>query len=238
MYALHVTIFINVLADFMLLSPLCSQGSLYGCFFLSSNVLLAYTAYAIGTASLGPSNLAIMSMAMHSGRKYALIFALGVAFGSAFWGFLAALGLSSILIQYAEVLVAMKILGGLYLLWLAYKSARATLVGTPVVFGQVQATLSSVPKIFFQGALMHLSNPKAIFVWLSIVALALPAHTSTSDALWIVAGSLPIGIFVFCCYALLFSTHAAKALYLRTKRYFDGTLAVLFGYAGWRMLRQ
>ena len=205
-------------------------------FSLGSNVFLAYTAYAVGTASPGPSNLAIMSMAMHSGRKMALIFALGVAFGSAFWGFLAALGLSSILIQYAEVLIVIKILGGLYLFWLAFKSARAALAKAYVIPPQAQATPSSASKIFFQGALMHLSNPKAIFVWLSIVALALPAHTSTSDALWIVTGSLPIGIFVFCAYALLFSTHRAKALYLRTKRYFDGTLALLFGYAGWRML--
>jgi len=203
---------------------------------LSSNALLAYSAYAIGTASPGPSNLAIMSMAMHTSRKQALIFALGVAFGSAFWGFLAALGLSTLLIQYAEVLIAIKILGGLYLFWLAYKSARSAFAKTYIIPHQTRATSSSTLKLFFQGALMHLSNPKAIFVWLSIVALALPANTHTSDALWIVVGSLPIGIFVFCAYALLFSTPTAKAFYLRTKRYFDGTLATLFGYAGWQML--
>lgn len=203
---------------------------------LSSNALLAYTAYAIGTASPGPSNLAIMSMAMHSSRKHALIFALGVTFGSAFWGFLAALGLSTLLIQYAEVLIAIKILGGLYLLWLAFKAARSALCKSHFSPQQTLVSPTSNLKIFFQGALMHLSNPKAIFVWLSIVALALPAQTSTRDALWIVVGSLPIGISVFCTYALLFSTQSAKNIYIRTKRYFDGTLAILFGYAGWHLL--
>jgi threonine/homoserine/homoserine lactone efflux protein len=83
---------------------------------------------------------------------------------------------------------------------------------------------------------MHLTNPKAIFVWLSIVALALPASAHRSDALLIVAGCIPIGLAVFCSYALIFSTMPARRAYLRTRRWFDGSLAVLFGYAGIRML--
>jgi threonine/homoserine/homoserine lactone efflux protein len=57
----------------------------------SAHVLLAYIAYFIGTASPGPSNLAIMSLAMRSGRKAALTFALGVVSGSFCWALLASL---------------------------------------------------------------------------------------------------------------------------------------------------
>lgn len=41
--------------------------------FLSANVLIAYTAYLVGTVSPGPSNLAIMSLAMGAGRKAILV---------------------------------------------------------------------------------------------------------------------------------------------------------------------
>jgi threonine/homoserine/homoserine lactone efflux protein len=83
---------------------------------------------------------------------------------------------------------------------------------------------------------MHLTNPKAIFVWLSIVALALPPNAHHNEALLIVAGCVPIGIAVFCGYALVFSTTPARQAYMRTRRWFDGALAILFGYAGIRML--
>lgn len=93
--------------------------------FLSANLLLAYLAYFVGTASPGPSNLAIMSIVSHSGRRAAFAFAAGVMSGSFFWVMLAALGLSAILVAYSRFLLAVKIAGGLYLLWLACKSGRA-----------------------------------------------------------------------------------------------------------------
>jgi threonine/homoserine/homoserine lactone efflux protein len=205
-------------------------------YFLSANLLLAYSAYALGTASPGPSNLAVMATAMHAGRKSATIFALGVVSGSTLWGLLAAFGLSAAMSQYSQTLIVMKLLGGLYLLWLAFKSAKSafsvhsTFVASPTTENESSAML------FMRGAAMHLTNPKAIFVWLSIVALALPADAKWSSALLVVVGCIPIGVFIFCGYALLFSTRSARQIYARSRRWFDGTLAVLFGYAGIRLL--
>ena len=51
--------------------------------------------------------------------------ALGVATGSFTWALLTVFGLSAILATYASALLAIKIFGGLYLLWLAYKSLRS-----------------------------------------------------------------------------------------------------------------
>lgn len=71
--------------------------------FVTADVLIAYGAYFVGTASPGPSNLAIMSLAMSGGRRAALTFALGVVSGSFFWALLASLGLSAMLASYSEV---------------------------------------------------------------------------------------------------------------------------------------
>lgn len=204
--------------------------------FLTANLVLAYSAYALGTASPGPSNLSVMATAMHSGRRPAVIFSMGVVSGSTVWGLLAAFGLSTILAQYSQALIAMKILGGIYLLWLAFKSAKSALKPNALLIEPGTELQRSVMGLYLQGAAMHLTNPKAIFVWLSIVALALPTSAHLSDALLIVAGCIPIGLAVFCSYALIFSTMPARRAYLRTRRWFDGSLAVLFGYAGIRML--
>ena len=201
---------------------------------VTTNLVLAYSAYAIGVASPGPSNLAIMGTAMTAGRRPALLMALGVISGSLFWGFLAAFGLSALLAAYAGALVALKLLGGLYLLWLAFKSARSAL--RPHADILLQGAADHGLRIYTRGALMHLTNPKAIFVWLSIVALAVPVGARTQDALLVVCGCVPIGAAIFCGYALAFSTAAARRGYLAVRRGFEAGLALMFGYAGLRLL--
>jgi threonine efflux protein len=203
--------------------------------FLSANVLLAYTAYFIGTASPGPSNLAIISLAMGSGRKAAFAFALGVMSGSFSWALLASLGLSAVLATYSQLLVAVRVVGGLYLLWLAWKSARSAL--TPQMpLAHTTRTPDSSQRLYVRGLLLHLTNPKAILVWLSIVSLAVPATGGTSHTAPVVLGCMGIGVFVFSSYAVLFSTGTARRAYGSIRRWLDGSLAVVFSVAGVKLL--
>jgi threonine efflux protein len=213
---------------------------------ISANLLLAYSLYAVGVASPGPSNLAIMATAMNTGRKPALILALGVICGSLFWGLLAAFGLTALLATYSHLLIIMKLVGGCYLLWLAYRSARSAIsMSSPS--GSVLAQIESNDiNIFLRGACIHLTNPKAIFVWLSIVTLSMPTYspaagaltgaTQAGDALIVVLGCGVLGAVVFGSYALLFSTARARRIYVKLRRWFEGVLALLFGYAGYRVL--
>ena len=204
--------------------------------FLSANLVLAYSAYTLGAASPGPSNLAVMATAMNSGRRHALVFALGVVSGSTVWGMLAAFGLAAVMAQYSKALIAMKVLGGLYLLWLSFKSLRSALAVRPPAQVDAAAGHGTNLSLYLRGAAMHLTNPKAIFTWLSIVTLALPADVQRGDALLIVAGCALIGLGVFGGYAIVFSTRSARTLYFRMRRGVDGMLAAVFGYAGIRML--
>ncbi|TDG04446.1 LysE family translocator [Paraburkholderia guartelaensis] len=204
-----------------------------GSAFFSTNLLLAYTAYFIGTASPGPSNLAIMSIAASHGRKAAMMFALGVISGSMFWATVASLGVSAALIAYSQFIIAIKIFGGLYLLWLAFKSGRNALSTTAASALQVERT-PTLRSIYLRGATLHLTNPKAILVWVSIVALSSNSAGSAHGAL--IAGCAAIGCLVFGGYAVLFSTDSARKLYVRTRRALEGCLAVVFGVAGIKLL--
>ncbi|AXK61619.1 MULTISPECIES: LysE family translocator [Burkholderia] len=186
--------------------------------FFSANLLLAYTAYFVGTASPGPSNLAIMSVAANHGRKAALVFALGV---------------SAALLAWSKLLVAIKLFGGVYLLWLAFKSGRTA--WSP----NAAATLKTTPgqrlsRFYARGAMLHLTNPKAILVWVSIVALSSNGSGASHGA--VVPGCIAIGCMVFGGYALVFSTDGARRLYVRGRRAMEACLAVVFGLAGIRLL--
>jgi threonine/homoserine/homoserine lactone efflux protein len=201
--------------------------------YFSTNLLLAYAAYFVGTASPGPSNLAIMSIAASHGRKAAFMFALGVISASMFWAIVATLGVSVALIAYSQFIIAVKIFGGLYLLWLAFKSGRNALA-TAATSVQKEERTPTLTSVYARGAMLHLTNPKAILVWVSIVALSSnsvgPAHSA------VVAGCAIIGCLVFGGYAVLFSTDLARRMYVRTRRALEGCLSVVFGIAGIRLL--
>lgn len=212
----------------------------------SSQVVIAFTIYFLGVASPGPSNLAIMSTAMSSGRRPAMMLALGVIVGSGFWGVLAAFGLSAVLTHYVSLLYFMKIAAGLYLLWLAYQSARSAFFHSSLNKNhRLKSNENEVPagmnkktyqRLFVRGLLLHLTNPKAIFVWLSIVTFSVPATAPSQQVFMMVFGCSLIGIIVFLSYALLFSTAPAQRAYCRLQVFFDGLLAVLFSVAALRML--
>jgi threonine/homoserine/homoserine lactone efflux protein len=202
---------------------------------LSPALIFALTTYTIGVASPGPSNLAIMATAMTRGRSHAVALAVGVVSGSIFWGFAAAFGMSALMRTYSWSLVALKLLGGAYMLWLSWRAARAAFAPTSQPSHQEDAS-ATLRQAYVRGLTMHLTNPKAIFVWLSIVALAAPAGASSGFAFYVVASCATIGAFVFLGYAFAFSTPVARAIYARVHRWFNAALSVVFAFAGIRLL--
>ena len=202
----------------------------------SPDALLAYATYFVATASPGPSNLSIMGIAMNEGRRAALQFAAGVLCGSLFWAILAVCGLSALLAGTASLLWALKIAGGIYLLWLAWRSLRSALRPDAHLPASDRRAPEPALRLYLRGLGMHLTNAKAVLAWLAIVSLALPVAAQTSQALAVVAGCMLIGALVFGGYALLFSAVRARRLYARSRRGLEGALAVVFAAAGIRLL--
>ena len=206
---------------------------------LSSNLLLAYGAYLVGVASPGPSVLAVMGTAMAQGRARALALAAGVVAGSQIWGLSAAFGMAALMQRYSNALQLVKAAGGMYLLWLAWlaahKAIRPTAPASPPRTG-VDAGGGGYARTCARGLALHLTNPKAIFVWLSFVSLAVPPGAGQRDALAVVGRCGLISTSVFVAYALLFSTGAARRGYQAAERPINALLAGLFGLAGLKML--
>lgn len=201
------------------------------------DLLLVYATYLIATASPGPSNMAIMAVAMSRGRRPALHVAMGVVAGSQFWAILAATGLSAILATYADALFVIKVVGGLYLIYLAAKSARAALwCAVPKEPALPADAVRDRVALFRRGALMHLTNPKAVLAWIAIMSLGLRPDAPAHMLALIIGGCALLGVVVFGGYALAFSTGTMVTAYRRARRWIEGTLAVFFGFAGVRLL--
>jgi threonine/homoserine/homoserine lactone efflux protein len=202
------------------------------------HLLIVYTAYVIAAGSPGPSNMRIMGVAMHNGGRAALMLAAGVVSGSIFWGAMAATGVSAVLTRYAEALILLKIFGGLYLLYLAFKAGKAALASDAKAaahMGPSGAALSEAD-LYRRGLLMHLSNPKSILGWIALVTLGLGPDSSWHTLAAILGGCALLSVIIFGGYAIIFSTAPMVRLYRRARRWIDGLLAVCFAFAGFRLL--
>lgn len=201
------------------------------------HLLLVFTAYIVGAASPGPSNMRIMGVAMHQGRKPALMLAAGVISGSFFWGSMAATGVSAILAQYAQALFALKIVGGIYLLFLAIKAGRSALNADERLQKELAtATTVSGFGLYRRGLLMHITNPKALLGWIATMTLGLGPHATPETVVIILAGCAVLSITIFCSYAIVFSTAPMIRGYRRARRWIEGTLGLVFGAAGIKLL--
>ncbi len=203
---------------------------------ISHELILIYTTYFVATASPGPSNMAIMGTAMKKGRSAALALAGGIIGGSMLWALLATCGVLTVLATFAELLIVLKIGGGLYLLWLALKSGKSALSRSGVTEFEAGDERVAYGKLFRQGILMHVGNPKAILTWVAIMSVALKPDLSASTLPMIIFGCAAICVVVFCGYALLFSTAVMGAFYRRIRRGLDALLACCFAFAGLKMI--
>jgi threonine efflux protein len=201
----------------------------------SHALLVVYALYIVATASPGPSNMAIMGIAMRQGRLPALAFTAGVMTGSISWALLAATGISTLLAAYADAIFAIKIGGGFYLLYLGWKSARSAIAPKPLDRAAVAEPVDYA-KLYRRGLALHLTNPKSILSWVAIMSLGLQADAPGRTILAIILGCALLGVTVFGGYALLFSTETMARLYQKSRRWIEATLALFFGFAGVRLL--
>lgn len=143
--------------------------------------------------------MAIMGVAMRQGRAAAVALALGVMTGSLIWAGLA-VGISALLARFAGALYAIKIAGGLYLLYFAWKSAKSA----PGRRGarQIQTGPAMTRRaLYTRGVLLHLSNPKSILGWIAILSLGLRPDAAGYTLAAILGGCAVLGVVVFVGYA-------------------------------------
>lgn len=196
----------------------------------------AWSVYFVAVVSPGPAVVALINTSMTKGRKAGMAFATGIMTGSLVWASLSAIGLAALIAAYAELLVVIKIAGGIYLLYLAWKAFRSA-ASTDEALRQASGNGGeTLGRLYLKGFLLHLTNPKAIFIWISLVSLGLPAGAPASIMLVYIIGCLSIGLLSLNAMALMFSTSPVVAGYRKARRYIEATMGAFFALAGVKML--
>ena len=199
------------------------------------SLLVILTIFTVGVASPGPATLMILGTAISRGRSSAVALSLGVVTGSLFWGCIAAFGFVAAIKASASLFTAMKLAGGLYLFYLAFRAWRSALTTSHSL--EVQSTKAmSLRRSYVRGLLLHLTNPKAPLVWLATLSVGLGDAAPLPFLVLAIVLCELVAIIVFVGYAFLFSTPTASQFYISFRRPFDAVLGLLFGAAAIKIL--
>jgi threonine/homoserine/homoserine lactone efflux protein len=124
------------------------------------------TAAVLITVAPGPDNLMVLGFGMSRGRAAGIAFGLGCGFGCLSHTLLAALGVSALIAASPTAFLALRIGGGLYLVWLGVRALRSR--------GQARATTvretdEPLSRLFAKGLLANAINPKVVLFFLSFL---------------------------------------------------------------------
>ena len=161
--------------------------------------------------------------------------ALGMGVGGIVFASLVMLGLQAFLIGVPWLYFTLKVLGGLYLVYMAvgiFRGAKTPLVQA----SDTRITNPSAGRAFLRGLLTQLSNPKTAVFYGSIFAALLPHDLPRSVAL-----ALPVLIFLleagwYSIVAVTLSSAAPRVAYLKWKVAIDRVAGSVIGLLGIKLL--
>ena len=166
---------------------------------ISPGNLVAFIVAAVIVVVIpGPSVLFVVSRALASGRRVAVLSVLGNAVGEYVQVVAVAFGIGAIAERSVAVFTVMKLAGGLYLIYLGIKTFRERRSMPSAL--EALARPTSDRRSFRQGALVGVSNPKTVV----FMAAILPQFVTPA------AGDVPGQIlllgFVFAVLAVILDT--------------------------------
>lgn len=196
-------------------------------------ILLALLA---GVVSPGPSFVQVARIAVSRSRADGLAAAAGMGLGALVFAALALAGLHALLTAVPGLYVALKVLGGLYLLWIAFNIWRGAHQPLEMGTADGQSAKHTVWQSFRLGLVTQLSNPKCAVVYGSVFAALLPAQFPLAAGLLVLAGVVVMETGWYAVVAVVLSSAAPRAAYLRSKALVDRTAAGVMGLLGLRLV--
>lgn len=137
---------------------------------------------AVAAAALwalpGPALLLILTRGVDLGARGAMATAVGLSVGTSAHVLGAALGLSAVLATSATAFSAVKVVGGVYLVWLGVRRWRDR---TPLVPDEAMPVVTDARRAFREGILINLLNPKVALFFLAFLP---PFVDRSSGAAW------------------------------------------------------
>ena len=189
-----------------------------------------------GAMSPGPSFMVVARSSLNRSRGHGIATSLGTGLGVAIFALLASVGVTALLESVPSIYVVFKLLGGGYLLYLAYKIWQGA--QQPLQMQQEQDRLvdQSLFNSFLIGLITQTSNPKTALVIAGIFAAFVPAQPPAFTAVLVALIAFIIDFSWYAAVAITLSTDRTRGVYARAKTGFDRVAGVFLGLVGLRLI--
>ena len=168
--------------------------------------------FALATSVLaispGPDNIYVLVQSISNGKSYGLATVCGLITGCIIHTTLLALGVSAIIANTETIFFVIKVLGALYLIYLAYKVYTAS---EHLSIDTNATPKKSLKQLFVQGFFMNVLNPKVTIFFLAFFPGFLFSDTMSTLWQFYILG----GVFMFVSF-VIFSTIALLAGQIKT----------------------
>lgn len=214
-------------------------------------ILPIVIAAIIGVISPGPSFIFVAQTTLNKSRQYGIAASFGLGTGAGIFALLACFGLFVVLEASPLLYTALKIAGGLYLLYLAYKiwhstqqnrtvdntqeSPAAPEPSTATKIARFGSIKSPYIKYYFMGLFTQLSNPKTAIVIGSFIMAFLPHDVPPYSFLIITLLIAIIDCSWYCIVSGLLSTAAAQRLYARYETQINQLASTIMALLGLKL---
>jgi threonine/homoserine/homoserine lactone efflux protein len=181
----------------------------------------------------GPAVFYILSRTIGQGRKAGVVSAAGIATGTLVHATAAALGLSAILLSSAQAFRVVQFAGAIYLVFLGVK----TLLGRDDAQVAVNAAPHSLQRVYGQGLVVNLLNPKTALFFLAFLPQFVDAsHGHVAAQIFFLGGSFALlGLVSDSSWAMLAGTLAGRLRsslrWRRLQRNISGSSLIALGIA-------
>ena len=188
----------------------------------------------MGAASPGPAFFVVSRTAVGQSRRAGLATAYGVVLATMVWACATIHGLALLFKGAPWLLHLLQVLGGAYLLYLAWQAIRHA--GDPLPAPGPDQRVANLGEAFRRGFITNLANPKiAVFfgcVFTTVYGPGMPEWINLAVLAVIFADEL----VWYSLVVLAFSSRPAQAAYIRAKRWIDRGFGTLLGLFGLRLL--
>ena len=197
-------------------------------------LILTYIAFVFAVLSPGQNVFGVLNVSLEKGRKAGVLFGLGIAFGSLTWATLSVLGLTQVIAKFSIVLLLVKIIGGCYLLYLAFKSFKSSKEISSKELASVGT--SKVDRYFSGGYLLMMTNPKAALAWVAIVSLSTFNNAPSWVPIAAILGTFSLSVTIHISYAFIFTNKAFVRFYERARSKILKVFSAVYGGLGLKLL--
>ena len=150
----------------------------------------------------GPDSLYIIGRSISQGRLAGIFAVFGISTGSLFHTFIGSIGLSALLLSSAEAFKIVKYAGAGYLFYQAILMIKDSRSRNPSMHTEVQK--KSLFKIYKQGALTNILNPKVALFFMALLPQFISATSPNKSLSFILLGLVFISTGTIWCLLLAF----------------------------------